>query len=70
MMKDGKHITMGIESSCNETAIAVLADGREILEKINRSRHAIGMVELDTAPPPPAPRKPKGRRRGQAKREG
>lgn len=46
------------------------ADGREILEKINRSRHALGMVELDTAPPPPAPRKPTGKRRGRAKTKG
>lgn len=30
-MKDGRHLTMGIESSCDETAIAVLADGREVL---------------------------------------
>jgi len=30
-MKDGRHLTLGIESSCDETAIAVLADGRDIL---------------------------------------
>lgn len=27
-MKDGKFLTLGIESSCDETAVAVLADGR------------------------------------------
>ncbi|MBR5730982.1 MAG: tRNA (adenosine(37)-N6)-threonylcarbamoyltransferase complex transferase subunit TsaD [Firmicutes bacterium] len=37
-MKDGKHITMGIESSCDETAIAVLADGREILSNVISSQ--------------------------------
>ena len=30
-MKNGKHLTLGIESSCDESAIAVLADGRELL---------------------------------------
>ena len=33
-MKNGKHLTMGIESSCDETAIAVLADGREVLSNV------------------------------------
>lgn len=37
-MKDGKHITMGIETSCDETAIALLADGREILSNIISSQ--------------------------------
>ncbi len=37
-MKNGKHITLGIESSCDETAIAVLADGREILSNIISSQ--------------------------------
>lgn len=37
-MKDGKHLTMGIESSCDETAIAVLADGREILSNVISSQ--------------------------------
>ena len=37
-MKDGKHITMGIESSCDETAIALLADGREILSNVISSQ--------------------------------
>ena len=37
-MKDGKHITMGIESSCDETAIALLADGREVLSNVISSQ--------------------------------
>lgn len=37
-MKDGKHLTLGIESSCDETAIAVLADGREILSNVISSQ--------------------------------
>mgnify|MGYP002627046758 CR=1 FL=1 len=33
-MKNGKHITMGIESSCDETALAVI-DGRgQILSNV------------------------------------
>ena len=37
-MKDNKHITMGIESSCDETAIAILADGRDILSNVISSQ--------------------------------
>jgi len=37
-MKDNKIITMGIESSCDETAIAVLADGHEILSNVISSQ--------------------------------
>ena len=37
-MKDGKFITLGIESSCDETAIAVVADGREILSNVISSQ--------------------------------
>lgn len=43
-MKDNKIITMGIESSCDETAIAILADGREVLSNVISSQipvHAI-----------------------------
>ena len=29
-MKNGKFLTLGIETSCDETSIAVTADGREI----------------------------------------
>jgi len=37
-MKDGRHITMGIETSCDETAIAILADGRDILSNVISSQ--------------------------------
>ena len=37
-MKDGRQLTMGIESSCDETAIAVLADGRELLSNVISSQ--------------------------------
>lgn len=33
-MKDGKHITLAIESSCDETSVALVADGREVLSNI------------------------------------
>ena len=37
-MKDGHILTMGIESSCDETAIAVLADGKGILSNVISSQ--------------------------------
>lgn len=37
-MKDGKHLTMAFESSCDETAVAVLADGREVLSNVISSQ--------------------------------
>lgn len=37
-MKDGKFITMGIESSCDETAVAILADDRELLSNVISSQ--------------------------------
>lgn len=37
-MIDGKHITMGIESSCDETAVGIVADGREILANVISSQ--------------------------------
>ena len=40
-MLDGKHITMGIESSCDETAVGIVADGREILANVISSQIAI-----------------------------
>ncbi|HPX70431.1 MAG TPA: tRNA (adenosine(37)-N6)-threonylcarbamoyltransferase complex transferase subunit TsaD [Bacillota bacterium] len=43
-MKNGKHITMGIESSCDETAIALLADGREILSNVISSQVSVHSV--------------------------
>ena len=33
-MKDGKFLTLGIETSCDETAVSVVADGRVILSNI------------------------------------
>ncbi|MCF0150311.1 MAG: tRNA (adenosine(37)-N6)-threonylcarbamoyltransferase complex transferase subunit TsaD [Firmicutes bacterium] len=43
-MKNGMHLTMGIESSCDETAIAVLADGRQLLSNVISSQ-----IEIHTA---------------------
>lgn len=37
-MIDGKMITLGIETSCDETAAAVLAEGREVLSNIISSQ--------------------------------
>ena len=37
-MKDGKFLTLGIETSCDETAIAVLADGRIVLSNVISSQ--------------------------------
>ncbi len=37
-MKDRKHLTLGIESSCDETAAAVVADGREVLSNVIASQ--------------------------------
>ena len=33
-MKDGKHLTLGIETSCDETAVSVVADGRFMLSNV------------------------------------
>ena len=37
-MKNGKFLTLGIESSCDETAAAVIADGREVYSNIISSQ--------------------------------
>lgn len=37
-MKNGKFLTMAFESSCDETAVAVVADGREVLSNIISSQ--------------------------------
>ncbi|MCQ2547793.1 MAG: tRNA (adenosine(37)-N6)-threonylcarbamoyltransferase complex transferase subunit TsaD [Clostridia bacterium] len=37
-MKDGKFLTLAFESSCDETSIAVIADGREILSNVISSQ--------------------------------
>lgn len=43
-MKDGRFITMGIESSCDETSIALTADGREVLSNIISSQIKVHQV--------------------------
>ena len=37
-MKDNKHLTLGIETSCDETAISVVANGREVLSNVISSQ--------------------------------
>lgn len=37
-MKDGKFLTMAFESSCDETSVAVVADGREVLSNVISSQ--------------------------------
>ena len=37
-MKDGRFLTLGIETSCDETAISVVADGREVLSNVISSQ--------------------------------
>lgn len=37
-MKDGRHITLAFETSCDETAVALLADGRHVLANIISSQ--------------------------------
>lgn len=37
-MKDGKFITLGIESSCDDTSAALTADGRELLSNVISSQ--------------------------------
>ena len=37
-MKNGKFITLGIETSCDETSVAVVADGREALSNVINSQ--------------------------------
>ena len=37
-MKDGKLVTLAIESSCDETAAAVMLEGRDILSSIISSQ--------------------------------
>ena len=37
-MINGHHITLGIESSCDETAVGIVQDGRKILANIISSQ--------------------------------
>ncbi|MDR0853125.1 MAG: tRNA (adenosine(37)-N6)-threonylcarbamoyltransferase complex transferase subunit TsaD [Clostridiales Family XIII bacterium] len=43
-VKDGKFLTLGIESSCDETAASVVADGREVLSNVIASQIDIHKV--------------------------
>lgn len=43
-MKDGRFLTLGIESSCDETSAAVLADGRTVLSNVISSQ-----IDIHTA---------------------
>lgn len=43
-MKDGKHITLAIETSCDETSVALIADGREVLSNVVSSQIAVHQV--------------------------
>ena len=40
-MLNGKHLTLGIETSCDETAVSVVADGRFVLSNIISSQISI-----------------------------
>ena len=51
-MKDGKFITLGIESSCDETAIAVGADGHFMETHPDPDRALEVMDTVDFAPFP------------------
>ncbi len=43
-MKDGKFLTLGIESSCDETAAAVVADGRTVCSNVISSQIEIHKI--------------------------
>lgn len=43
-MKNGKFVTLGIESSCDETAAAIMLDGREMVSNIISSQIKIHQV--------------------------
>lgn len=43
-MKDGKLVTMAIESSCDETSVAILLEGREVLSNIIASQIKVHQV--------------------------
>ncbi|WP_324825953.1 tRNA (adenosine(37)-N6)-threonylcarbamoyltransferase complex transferase subunit TsaD [Sinanaerobacter sp. ZZT-01] len=43
-MKDGKWITMGIESSCDETSVAILQGGRTVLSNVISSQIKVHQV--------------------------
>lgn len=43
-MKDGKHITIAFETSCDETSVAILEDGRQVLSNVILSQIPIHQV--------------------------
>lgn len=43
-MKDGKLVTMAIESSCDETSVAILLEGRQVLSNIIASQIKVHQV--------------------------
>lgn len=43
-MKKGKHITMAFETSCDETSVAILQDGRQVLSNVIASQIPIHQV--------------------------
>lgn len=43
-MKDGKLVTLAIESSCDETSVAVLLDGRKVLSNVIASQIKVHQV--------------------------
>ena len=43
-MRDGKLVTLAIESSCDETSVAVLLDGREVLSNVIASQIKVHQV--------------------------
>ncbi len=43
-MKNGSHITMAFESSCDETSVALMADGRKILSNVISSQIQVHQV--------------------------
>ena len=40
-MKNGRHLTLGIETSCDETAVSVVADGRFVLSNVINTQISI-----------------------------
>ena len=44
-MKNGKFLTLAIESSCDETSVAVMADGRQVMSNIISSQIDIHEAE-------------------------
>ena len=43
-MKEGKQITLAIETSCDETSVALVADGREVLSNVVSSQISVHQV--------------------------